>query len=181
MKSKKALIVALGLMACAVLGAEAAGKGEAKPKKAALPIFLNLLPGLGIGSFVEGDPLGGGICLAGDLVGGGMAIGGLAYSFAAAVAAGVGAAMGQVLTLGYGTADTSGADPEIKKGMTVACIGCGVWAASKVFGIIRPITFANRYNREHGLSQMSLVPTLSPCFDTGIIAYEPGIAFKLSY
>jgi hypothetical protein len=140
MKGRMILVLVLGMMACAFLGAEGADKPEAKPKRAALPVVLNLLPGLGVG-----------------------------------------AALGQALTLGYGRPDTSGADPEIEKGMTVAIIGCGVWAASKVFGVVRPIAFANRYNREHGLARLGLAPTLRPSYYADTLSVEPGLALRLSY
>jgi hypothetical protein len=41
----------------------------ASPKSAVLPVLLNIIPGLGIGSFVEGDTLGGLVCLGGTVLG----------------------------------------------------------------------------------------------------------------
>jgi hypothetical protein len=60
-----------------------------------LPIFLNIIPGLGVGSFVEGDAWGGVICLVGAGVGWGMLIDSVfvktnAYEFLGSIAVGSG-------------------------------------------------------------------------------------------
>jgi hypothetical protein len=183
------LVAALALLTCATLSAEGTDRAKAvpqpEPKEIALPIALNLLPGLGVGSFMQRDPLGGFICLGGDLVGGGIAIYGGAQAMAYSLFGGFDLFL-VLFTAPYSRspADTSfldAAETEIEEGMIYFCVGAGIWTASKIFGVVRPIDFANRYNKEQGSSKLSLVPTLSPSFDSGTVAYDPGIAIKLSY
>jgi len=55
---------------------------EKSKQSPALPIVLNILPGFGIGSYIQGDTQAGNIILVGDLIAAGMLVGGgLSYYF----------------------------------------------------------------------------------------------------
>jgi hypothetical protein len=187
MKRKTALILALTLallgLARGMLGAESEPGGEApegKPKNAFLPVVLNLLPGLGVGSFVEGDRLGGFICLGGDVAGVGLASFGLGMALVEALAAASGSAFVAILTLGHAKADMSEEGAGIQTGIVLACVGVGIWSGSKVFGLVRPIVFAANYNKKLARAQVALYPACSTRFDSGLVDIDPGLALKLS-
>jgi hypothetical protein len=56
-------------IACLVLFAVfAAGRASAEVKSPVLPVLLNILPGFGVGSFVQGDPIGGVVLLSAETV-----------------------------------------------------------------------------------------------------------------
>ena len=59
--------------------------------------------------------------------------------------------------------------------------GMFVWMGTKVFEIIRPIFYARRCNKEHGLATIDLLPTLTPSSVSGVATLAPGLALKLSY
>jgi hypothetical protein len=115
-----------------------------KPKKAGWPIVLNIIPGFGLGSYVEGDVLGG-------LVGTGSTV--LFYVFSN--------------DAGYSNLSAVGA------------LVTGVFTLT--YGIVRPITFANKYNKSHGLASIDLMPSISTTSIDGAIVAAPGAILKLSY
>ena len=114
------------------------GWADEKPEKKdpIIPLILNIIPGLGLGSFIMGDPAGGLLGLGGEVVGIGLGIYGFAYLIAEAAAAGL---VG-VLSLGYGEAEISG------EGFYIMGAGIIVWGVTKVFEIVRPFWFASENN-----------------------------------
>lgn len=143
-------------------------------KTVALPLILNIFPGLGLGSFIQGDPLGGFIGLGGEVLGVGLMTTGVVWGMVA-----VG---GVVLTeIWTGGQANSSLDPGAAAAISALVIsGSVIWTGTRIFEIIRPITFAGRYNREHGLSSLRLTPSFkvaaaSPAF------FEPGLMATLSY
>ncbi len=150
-------------LACALasppsLSAEAADAG---PKRALLPVILNILPGLGIGSFAQGDSLGGFIGLGGETAGLSLAFFGLVYSYVGIIGAIFSGMSGE------------GGDASVER-LRVGedcMIGGGIlWAGTKVFEIVRPITFARNFNRERGFARVTLSPRPAP-----------GLSIMLSY
>ena len=124
-------------------------------------IGMNWLPGFGSGSFVQGDGLGGGLGVAFDTialisVGGGVVVGAVGVVCAALVGwAEDGQQMvGELLGWAGGL-----------------LIGGGVlWLGNKIFGTIRPITFAKNYNRDlkaalgldDEVESISFIPIIDP-------------------
>ncbi len=92
-----------------------------------LPVALNVVPGLGIGSFVQGDGVGGLIGLGGELTGLGLI--GAGYLF---TAAGVFTAFAD-----------EGAF--LKAGILMFAGGVTTFSVTKVFEIVRPIVYALRH------------------------------------
>lgn len=127
-------------------------------KSAGLPVLLNIIPGLGVGSFVEGDTLGGLLILGGGALAWTLVIGG-------AIASTDAVALNPNATTGYG---------EIWAGLLT---GAGIG----IFGIVRPITFANKWNDEHGFASLDVLPTLTPTSSSGAAAVAPGAVLKLSF
>jgi hypothetical protein len=111
-----------------------------KEKGFVLPLLLNTLIGFGLGSFIQGDITGGIIELSGDLFGGGLII------FVAPIVY-----LSEVLS-------TSGQAPAFTWNSTAGtlCIvgGC-ILLASRLFGIIRPIWYADDYNVKLKYTQVS--------------------------
>ena len=122
-------------------------------------IGMNWLPGFGSGSFVQGDGLGGGLGVAFDTVAIVGVGGGLVIDLAGLV----------VALFSFGTADDT-----IKQLMgwgTGAMIGGAVlWLGNKIFGTVRPISFAKNYNRDlksalgldEQVESISFVPIVDP-------------------
>ncbi len=122
-------------------------------------IGMNWLPGFGSGSFVQGDGLGGGLGVAFDTVAIVGVGGGLVIDLAGLV----------VAFFSFGTADDT-----IKQLMgwgTGAMIGGAVlWLGNKIFGTVRPISFAKNYNRDlksalgldEQVESISFVPIVDP-------------------
>jgi hypothetical protein len=115
----------------------------ARHKSPGWPIVLNIIPGFGLGSFIEGDVWGG-------IVG--------------VVGCGIGDAML------YGSTATD-----------VEMAGLLIGTGTIVYGIIRPITFAKKYNREHGVASVDFLPTISATGASGEAVVAPGAILKLSY
>jgi hypothetical protein len=59
--------------------------------------------------------------------------------------------------------------------------GAVVLVATEIFGLVRPITFANSYNKAHGFTQARLTPTLSVTNADGEVVVAPGAMLKLSF
>lgn len=131
-------------------------------KKIALPIVLNLIPGFGIGSFTQGDSLGGAICLVGDLVGGGLMV------------------FGVFGTFGYLAAETASfttfeGEWDFKLAQTAIVTGMVIFLATKTFGIIRPIWYATSYNRKLREGRISVHPDIQYSPSAGEGRVSPGI------
>ena len=135
----------------------------ASPKSAVLPVLLNIIPGLGIGSFVEGDTLGGLVCLGGTALGWTLVVSGsLTYTVAVANA----------LTT-FSTPPTNG--------LGTVMLGIVVGTGTFVYGIVRPITYANKYNQDHSFAALDIQPTLTTTSSNGATYIAPGAVVKLSY
>ena len=97
------------------------------------PFALNLLLGLGIGSFVQGDITGGLLVAGGEVVGAGLLIAG---------------------------ASSVVNDPE-GAGGTMMVVGVGLLTAARIAGLVFPFTYANSFNeklrRDLGIN-VSIVP-----------------------
>lgn len=122
-------------------------------------IGMNWLPGFGSGSFVQGDVLGGSLGVAFDTVALVSEVGGLGVGFVGFL----------VAAFSAGTAKE-----EIDKFFGWAAglmIGGGVlWIGNKIFGTIRPISFAKNYNKDlkaalgldDGVESISFAPIVDP-------------------
>jgi hypothetical protein len=142
-----------------------------KPKNATLPVILNILPGLGLGSFIQGDVGGGFIGLGGEVVGAGLAGYGLTYAIAAGI--------GTVIANMFGSSNGSMSQEMVTVGWCMVG-GLAVYAGTKIFEIIRPISFARKYNENRGL-EANVMFILEPASTSSDIAVEPGLALRLSY
>jgi len=125
----KSLALALSI---AVFASALAFADDEEPKESLFPAFLNAVPGFGLGSFVQGDTVGGLICLSCEGIGGSSFGMGLVFMFV---------------------------DKEVSDGLFWA--GLGLWCGAKIFGIIRPFCYARSYNEEHGLASLSIAPSLT--------------------
>jgi hypothetical protein len=141
---RAALFLSIAIFASALAAAQ-----EAKPKSVILPIALNLFPSYGVGSFIQGDPLGGFVCLAGE--GAATLFGGMFF---------FGSLFGAEDSRAYGW------------------VSLGLFSGTFVFAVVRPIVFAGDYNKKHGLSSLSVAPSLASLGGAGP---SPGIVLKLEY
>jgi len=125
-------ILALALL----LASRAALSAEADPPERpglALPVALNILPGLGVGSFVQRDTKGGFLGLGGELLGFGAAEVGMALGIANILG---------VMFSGM-TGEPNGASGEgIQVGWGFAIGGMALWVGTKIFEIARPFWYA---------------------------------------
>lgn len=113
--------------------------------KLALPLILNILPGFGVGSFVQRDYVSGAILLTADVVG----FVGLGYGMARVI--------GEALALGISSGFT-GVSGDISTTTKVIYFGSmGLLAVSRLYGIIAPIARANIYN---GRLRAALYPSV---------------------
>ncbi len=108
---------------------------ESNKKSTTMPFVLNLFIGLGIGSYIQGDTKGGTIALVGEL---------------ASVA---------LLFAGYGQAD----DYDSEAGMGMIAIGAIGLAATRIYELIRPFSFASEYNKKlsNAMLSVSMVPVIN--------------------
>ena len=83
------------------------------------PFALNLLLGLGIGSFVQGDTTGGLLVAGGEVLGVGL------------------------MVAGYSSAVN---DPG--SGGTIVLVGAGLLVAARIAGLVFPFTYANSFNEK---------------------------------
>jgi len=138
-----------------------------------LPIILNIIPGFGIGSFVLGDVWGGVIGVAGELTGIGLIIAGAVFFYYDLVNITLNALVGN-------------RKEDISTGFIMALCGGILYGGTKIFGIIKPICFADEYNKRNpadGTKQLSLSvgPFFSSPADGRGIPLHTGIQAKLAY
>jgi hypothetical protein len=117
------------------------------------PILLNQFPGFGVGSFVQGDPIGGCIQLIGETSGYVMA----------------------VFAFGMMWVDYS---PYVEALGTVGV--CLVIGARYIWGIIRPIWFVAELNAklQQGKVTFGVVPSIEPCADHQGLNVGMGLTVK---
>ena len=60
-------------------------------------------------------------------------------------------------------------------------IGIVVGAGTFVYGIVRPITYANKYNQDHSFAALDIQPTLTTTSSNGATYIAPDAVVKLSY
>ncbi|ACN93386.1 P13 family porin (plasmid) [Borreliella finlandensis] len=127
-----------------------------KSEKATIlaPFLLNLFLTLGIGSFVQGDYIGGGAVLGSQLLGGILCIAGN--------------------ILGH-TDDEARATT----GHIITTIGVGTIIASHIASLIIPFTFANKHNANLKKRLGIDIAGFEPNFDIGINGFQ--LSFKKRY
>ncbi|MBO4319868.1 MAG: hypothetical protein J5857_05310 [Treponema sp.] len=136
-------------------------------------IGLNWL-GFGIGSFTQGDGLGGGLGLTFDLLGyGSMLVGGGMFIVGVVILPWVAIAEGAANGSGSGSGSESGTssgelEALLNAGIGLFATGCILWLGNRIFGTIRPICFQNKYNNSLkaalGINdtEVSFVPVIDP-------------------
>ncbi len=139
---------------------------ETNKKDSLVPFLLNLFLGFGIGSFAQGDILGGSLILGFDAVGIGLILTG-AY-------------------LDIKAFDNNAKKADFKwtwgKGMMLA--GVVTMAVTRLTEIVLPFTFANNYNRKLKNSLNIALGGFEPSFDINMgqaSALGFGLSFKKSY
>ncbi|SCW36861.1 membrane protein P13 [Borreliella japonica] len=135
---------------------------ETSKKDPIVPFLLNLFLGFGIGSFAQGDILGGSLILGFDAVGIGLILAG-AY-------------------LDIKTFDDSAKKVPFKwtwgKGMML--VGAVTMAATRLTEIILPFAFANSYNRKLKNSLNIALGGFEPSFDINT-GQASALGFELSF
>ncbi|MGF7101454.1 P13 family porin [Borreliella kurtenbachii] len=135
---------------------------EASKQDPIVPFLLNLFLGFGIGSFAQGDILGGSLILGFDAVG-----------------------IGLILTGAY--LDIKAFDSNAKKaafqwtwGKGVMLAGVVTMAVTRLTEIILPFTFANSYNRKLKNSLNIALGGFEPSFDIAM-SQASALGFELSF
>jgi hypothetical protein len=137
---------------------------NANVKKPWAGAALNFFLGYGIGNFVQGDYLGGGIALGGELVGLGLIVAGYIRAMNT-----LGDLTGTVYEdVGTGSYPYSD-DAVVKEFFTFFLIGAGTMAVSSLFGFIRTFAFPSSYNKKlaNALSGGGLTLNIEPNLDIG--------------
>ncbi len=109
----------------------------------AIPFVLNTFLGFGIGSFVQGDNLGGGIGLGLDLLAFGVGGVGAAYWFVSGVT------LVPSIINDVSGSNTPTLDDSIRYGQIAGYLFLSyavIYVGSKVFQMVRPWTYASAYN-----------------------------------
>lgn len=93
---------------------------------------VNVVAGMGIGSYIQGDPLGGTVGLVGEI--------------------------GSLALVLYGSSRADGANEgEISyTNLPVMYLGLGTFVATRIFEMVRPFTYANKMEKMH----VSMAPTV---------------------
>ncbi|MBR4004604.1 MAG: P13 family porin [Treponema sp.] len=126
--------------------------------------------GFGIGSFTQGDGLGGGIGLTVDLLGYGTMLVGTGYFFVGVVLApwiGLAEGIGGESGNGEGSEEL---ESILNTGVVLFATGFVLWLGNRIFGTIRPITFQKKYNNslksalglDDVVKDISFVPVVDP-------------------
>ncbi len=126
---------------------------ETKKSSGTIPFLVNFVLGCGIGSYIQGDTVGGTIALCGDLGGYALVIGGALSAASSAV-----------------VADETGANI----GATVAVAGYVTLIASRIFTCIRPFTYASGYNHRlssalYSNTSFAMVPSINEKGQTEVV------------
>ncbi|ACO38600.1 Borrelia membrane protein P13 (plasmid) [Borreliella burgdorferi 29805] len=134
-------------------------KYESEKATILAPLLLNIFLSLGIGSFVQGDYIGGGALLGSQVLGGILIM------------------AGHMIVGGIGGATESTAT--VITGGVLSGIGGLTIVASYITGIIIPFKFANRYNADLKKRLGIALAGFEPNFDIGINGFQ--LSFKKSY
>ncbi|MBB6043534.1 P13 family porin (plasmid) [Borreliella yangtzensis] len=130
-------------------------KYESEKATVLAPFLLNFFLTLGIGSFVQGDYIGGGALLGTQVLGGILAL------------------------TGYIIGGTATGPAQAITGTTLLGIGYLAITASYITGLIIPFTFANRHNADLRKKLGISLAGFEPNFDIGINGFQ--LSFKKSY
>ena len=93
------------------------------------PFALNLLLGLGIGSFVQGDTTGGLLVAGGEVIGLGLLIAGYSANIQA-------------------IEETAFGEPTPNPGAGMIIAGAALLGAARIAGLVFPFTYANSFNEK---------------------------------
>ena len=133
-----------------------AGKVKLAPEqKIGLPITLNIIPGFGIGSFVQHDKLGGGIGVLLSVSALTVGAVGVVYLYAGMIVAGITSIGGN-----------EGDDSVLNMSMGLFAGAAALEVGNILWGIFRPIQFRKKYNDAHSLAAagkptLTVVPVLA--------------------
>ncbi|WP_215536060.1 P13 family porin [Borreliella bavariensis] len=130
-------------------------KYESQKATVLAPLLLNLFLSLRIGSFVQGDYIGGGAVLGTQVLG------------------------GIFILSGYIITGTATGPAQGITGLTIIGIGSLAITASYITSLIIPFTFANRYNANLRKRLGISLAGFEPNFDIGINGFQ--LSFKKSY
>ncbi|WKC84989.1 P13 family porin [Borreliella lusitaniae] len=135
---------------------------EVNKKEALIPFLLNLFLGFGIGSFAQGDILGGSLILGFDAIG-----------------------IGLILTGAY--LDIKDFDKNAEKvafswtwGKGMMLAGAITMAVTRLTEIVLPFTFANSYNKKLKNSLNIALAGFEPSFDVNM-GQASALGFELSF
>jgi hypothetical protein len=129
-----------------------------------VPIALNLVVGFGVGSFVQKDNLGGAVCVVGDSLACVLYVWGYVDTYASLIES----------AANNRTWDNS-------TGRTLLLAGAGVYAATAIFGVIRPIKYFDRLKARRGEVAFFAAPTLATASLEGRTVAQPGAVLSLSF
>lgn len=148
-----------------------ADKVELAPEqKIGWPITLNIIPGFGIGSFVQHDKIGGWVGVGLSTVAITSTIVGGAFILNALVGSIFSILFYAVLT-GSNSDETNNAaddmDAYVNAGFWLVGIGIGLELTNIVWGIVRPISFRKAYNASHETASaikptFTIAPIIAP-------------------
>ena len=138
-------------------------------KSATGGFVLNTLIGCGIGSYTQGDWVGGTIGLCGEV--GGALLVGIGIPFIMYGSEPVAPHYDPYdpynpyppMSNDSHYAEQDSRDTQMIVGYTLVGIGSAVWAGFKIYEMIRPFQYANRFNKQlkdaFGMTQLAVVPT----------------------
>ena len=126
---------------------------ESKKTSGTVPFVVNLLLGCGIGSYIQGDTLGGTISLCADLGGYGLIIGGMTTA---------------------ATGIVKNSESSATAGTTAIIAGSIMLVANKIFTCIRPFTYASGYNARlssalYASPTFAALPAVTESGDVGVV------------
>jgi hypothetical protein len=154
-------VVILGVALCLLILLPVSAQEQEHPQSIFWSIFFNILPGFGVGSFTQGDRIGGTLQLCAELIGGGMMAWALEADFWALLN-----------VFSSNAAETSN---RANSEAYLLPTGAVIVALSELFGIIRPFWYVAENNAKHRVS-FGLAPAAIPSaghrdFDVGIKLY----------
>lgn len=118
---------------------------ESKKSSGTIPFVVNFFLGCGIGSYIQGDVLGGTISLCGDVGGYALIVGGYVSAAASAV---------------------SNSSSGLAGGSAAVIAGGAILLANRIFTCIRPFTYASSYNKRlstalYASTSFAMVPSIN--------------------
>ncbi len=128
------------------------------------PVFLNIIPGFGLGSFVRGDKQGGWIQFAGNAMGLSLAFGGIAL-------------------FGNNSTDPNTWDARANLAYNMALMGALLNFTAQIYGIVRAVRYTRASNKKLKklLTDESLSFEFSPLLESTPDQNRAGIQFSLRF